>query len=336
MALENGVLHPAVAAADLDLPLDEVEATVRDLVSLGLLRPRRKAPGTADGSEDASADGEADADADDPPAYLARSPEVAATHVAGPFEARIRQLRRHMEEATGHVLSLKPLFEQSWHGHPQPTPVEQLTSLDAIRAELERLSSVARVEVAAAHPQVPPPEALEDAFHRTVTAVGRGVLYRTLYPHAVLSHAHMRQHMGTMAELGVQYRTVGHIPDRIILYDVSTAVLADPEQLPGQGALVVRDPSLARYLYRSWESVWDAARPFTPADADPSAAPRDELRREVLRLLEAGLKDEVAARRLSMSTTTYRRHVTELVAELGAQSRFQAGSYARRAGWLDD
>ncbi|NEB00242.1 hypothetical protein [Streptomyces sp. SID13726] len=319
-ALENGVLSPLRAAAELDVAQAEVETAVLDLVELHLLHPAEDADDLGDSGKRT---------------YTANSPDVAATHLNGPVEARIRQMQRQVDQVNSHVMTMRTVFERAWQSHSLLATVEHLTELDAIRTVLERLSATTRAEMASAHPLLPPQAVLEEGRRRTAEAAERGVLVRTLYPHSVLSHAYMRQHMGAATELGMQFRTVGHITDRIILFD-DTAVITDPERPPGQGALVVRDRSLVRYLYRSWESMWNSARPFTAADVDPPAAPKDEVRRAVLSMLESGMKDEMAARRLSMSTTTYRRHVSEVLLELGAQSRFQAGSYARRVGWLSD
>jgi DNA-binding NarL/FixJ family response regulator len=52
----------------------------------------------------------------------------------------------------------------------------------------------------------------------------------------------------------------------------------------------------------------------------------------ILRLLSAGQKDEAAARSMGVSVRTYRRRVAELMALLGAESRFQAGERARALG----
>jgi DNA-binding NarL/FixJ family response regulator len=49
-------------------------------------------------------------------------------------------------------------------------------------------------------------------------------------------------------------------------------------------------------------------------------------------MLGAGLKDETAARELGLSLRTYRRRVADLMAALGADSRFQAGLRARELG----
>ncbi|MEV5374778.1 hypothetical protein AB0L26_02205 [Streptomyces nondiastaticus] len=329
MALEQGRLRPEAAARRLDVPGADVSAAVDDLHRLHLLHPAEEGPGAA------RPPGEHAAGARRGTEYAARSPDVAVTHVTGPIEARIQQLHRESERMSSHVLAMKPVFEESWHGHFTRTPIEYLTLPDAVRSALERLSAAARTEVAGAHPDVPDPATLEEGLQRTTEVIGRGVLVRTLYPHSVLTHAHVQRHLGRMVALGAQVRTTAHVPDRVLFFDAGTAVLADhgSSSGDGKGALSVRDPSLVRFLYRSWESAWESARPFTGAPGDGGA--KDELRRSVLELLESGMKDGMAARRLAMSVTTYRRHVTELLAELGAQSRFQAGSYARRAGLLN-
>jgi DNA-binding NarL/FixJ family response regulator len=54
----------------------------------------------------------------------------------------------------------------------------------------------------------------------------------------------------------------------------------------------------------------------------------------LLALMAAGLKDEVVARRLGLSLRTVRRRIANLMDELGADTRFQAGLEAARRGWL--
>ena len=52
----------------------------------------------------------------------------------------------------------------------------------------------------------------------------------------------------------------------------------------------------------------------------------------LLDALASGAKDEAAARELGLSLRTYRRRVAELMAAVGATSRFQAGLRARELG----
>ncbi len=54
----------------------------------------------------------------------------------------------------------------------------------------------------------------------------------------------------------------------------------------------------------------------------------DDLKRSIVRLMAEGYKDEIVARRLGMSVRTCRRHIAEIMEELEATSRFQAGANA--------
>ena len=58
------------------------------------------------------------------------------------------------------------------------------------------------------------------------------------------------------------------------------------------------------------------------------------VRREILRLMAAGLTDEAIAGRLGISARSARRHIAAIMDALGAVSRFQAGAEAARRGWL--
>ncbi|MFJ9890384.1 LuxR C-terminal-related transcriptional regulator [Streptomyces sp. NPDC091287] len=82
------------------------------------------------------------------------------------------------------------------------------------------------------------------------------------------------------------------------------------------GAVLIRRAALAAVVER-W--ALDASH-----RGDVSVA-LDERDRTVLELLRAGLTDEQAARRLGVSTRTYRRRVAILLRRLSAKSRFQAG-----------
>ena len=56
------------------------------------------------------------------------------------------------------------------------------------------------------------------------------------------------------------------------------------------------------------------------ADPDP----------QLMALLSAGLKDDAIARHLHLSTRTVRRRIADLMADLGARTRFQAGLFVQR------
>ncbi|MFC9896431.1 hypothetical protein ACFVMC_22315 [Nocardia sp. NPDC127579] len=85
-------------------------------------------------------------------------------------------------------------------------------------------------------------------------------------------------------------------------------------------AVLVREPSLLRALYQFTTTTWDSATLL-------ARQPRlDAMSAAVVQALGAGLTDEAAAKRLSVSLRTYRRHVALLMARLGVRTRFQLGA----------
>jgi len=90
----------------------------------------------------------------------------------------------------------------------------------------------------------------------------------------------------------------------------------------------VRQHSIVQALTLLFEWMWDDALPFD------LGLRRDAARRLLLQQLASGAQDEQIARRLGLGLRTVRRRVAELMSELGADSRFQAGVEAARRGWL--
>ncbi|WP_143652301.1 response regulator transcription factor [Streptomyces sp. 13-12-16] len=98
-------------------------------------------------------------------------------------------------------------------------------------------------------------------------------------------------------------------------------------------ASVVRSPEAVLVLREYFGAVWHTAVPAELQVAVESH-PRAALTRQIIDLLCTGAADDVAARKLSISVRTYRRHVAEIMALVGANSRFQAGVKAARIGSL--
>ena len=61
---------------------------------------------------------------------------------------------------------------------------------------------------------------------------------------------------------------------------------------------------------------------------------RPDLRRFLLQQLATGAQDEQIARTLGISLRTVRRRVSDVMTEVGADTRFQAGVEAARRGWI--
>ena len=76
-----------------------------------------------------------------------------------------------------------------------------------------------------------------------------------------------------------------------------------------------------------FEELWSRAVPLPWGRRGDAVA-------QVMRLAAQGLSDETIARQLGVSVRTVRARFAEAMADLGAQSRFQAGVEAARRGWL--
>ncbi len=96
---------------------------------------------------------------------------------------------------------------------------------------------------------------------------------------------------------------------------------------------VVREPVSVRMMRGLFGTVWADAAPRDEL-GDRDALTHDDFKQRILELLAEGAKDAVIARKLGVSLRTCRRHVAEILLELGAVSRFQAGAVAARQGMV--
>jgi len=109
----------------------------------------------------------------------------------------------------------------------------------------------------------------------------------------------------------------------------------DPARDGGRQASLVEDPAAVQALELMFAGTWGNAvaledYPRLGGRLCPANA------RRILECLRTGHTDEVAARDMQVSLRTYRRYVAEIMRELGAGSRFQAGVRAVELGLLPD
>jgi DNA-binding CsgD family transcriptional regulator len=80
--------------------------------------------------------------------------------------------------------------------------------------------------------------------------------------------------------------------------------------------------------------AWQDAYPVQAAPAPDPSTGLSNAERCLLRLLGKGMTDASAARQLGVSLRTVRRMMAEIMARLGARSRFEAGIRAAERGWI--
>jgi DNA-binding CsgD family transcriptional regulator len=132
------------------------------------------------------------------------------------------------------------------------------------------------------------------------------------------------------AAAGEQVRVLPELPTRMLVVGDSHLVLPEPLGFADMPLTIVRQRSVVEAAALWFELLWDRAEAPTVAGR---GARRDQ-RRFLLQQLSAGEQDEQIARRLGLSLRTVRRRVADLMTELGADTRFQAGVEAARRGWI--
>ncbi|GGP71582.1 helix-turn-helix transcriptional regulator [Streptomyces sindenensis] len=127
---------------------------------------------------------------------------------------------------------------------------------------------------------------------------------------------------------------VTHSPlEEVLIADGQFALVRAELQTDGDCVLIVQDPAVARTLDLLFAGVWGGAVPPSEHLRVNERLSSDVARR-ILDRLRDGTTDAVGAREIEVSLRTYRRHVADIMRELGANSRFQAGMRAVELGLL--
>lgn len=179
------------------------------------------------------------------------------------------------------------------------------------------------------HYREPPAEGADGLAELLRTVVASGRRLRSIYPVQALQEA--PEVLTARAGLGEEIRLIPEVPTRLLVLGRTHAILPEPLGFVDEPRSLIRQRGLVEALTLWFEELWARA---APAPELGGASPSPDLRRFLLQQLAIGAQDEQIARRLSISLRTVRRRVAEVMAELGAESRFQAGVEAVRRGWL--
>jgi DNA-binding CsgD family transcriptional regulator/sugar-specific transcriptional regulator TrmB len=311
---EEVLNHPSadadLIAGRLDRPESEVRLALHTLVGLKLAKP---APGCCR-------------------RFVAVSPEIAEAELVAPLEQAIHHQHRVVSDIRGQLRSFSDTFRRSRRTRQSQDAVRVLDDVDQIRLQLADASRLCESEVLTMQPGGGRAEnELHDARTRDVEMLERGVEMKIIYQHTARNDVPTRGYVREVAARGAQVRTSNEIFDRMIIFDRRVAFV--PHEMPGGslGAAVIHEPAMVGLLQRIHEHLWRSASVFDPKEAAYGET-FDEVRATILELLASGLKDEVIARRLGMSARTCRRHISRLMSELSAASRFQAGVAAATIG----
>ncbi len=161
--------------------------------------------------------------------------------------------------------------------------------------------------------------------------LARGRRSRVIYPARALEEA--PEAVRARADRGEHVRVLAQLPGRLAVVGEAAALVPRRFDQVGGDVLVIEQPGLVSALTVLFESLWERAMVVPGIGAAPAEVSAGA-RRLLLDQLTRGAKDDQIARTLGLSLRTVRRRVAELMDELGAASRFQAGVEAVRRGWL--
>ncbi|WP_052682057.1 helix-turn-helix transcriptional regulator [Saccharothrix sp. ST-888] len=304
--LANEPVTVSRAASALKVPAAEAEQAMATLRDLRLVRYSESAAG-----------------------FRAVSPDAAQIELVMPLEQAIYDKHRELAGIHEQLRSFADTFSTLHRSRPRDEEV--VRHQDPRQVQLRMADAVRNCtsEVLVMRPIGHGPQ---DVAPFELPLPLRGVPMRLLYPHTARTSATVRACLRRKGQTGAWIRTSNLVFENLVLVGDDVAFL--PDHTSGQDAptvTVVYEPSMISLLRRLYEYAWQAGTDFE-ADAVSYGETLDDVKATILDLLASGLKDEVVARRIGMSSRTFRRHIAGIMDELGADSRFQAGVAAARAG----
>ncbi|MFE5792283.1 LuxR C-terminal-related transcriptional regulator [Streptomyces sp. NPDC056503] len=293
------VLNVAVAADVADCSPEEAEEALDSLLRLDLLRRV--------GAE----------------LVTAVPPSESSIERIDVHEARLLEERRRLSLLRDQIMSLTAIHARADDG--QAPPLEWITSIAAIRELLTHLAVTCKEEVLAAQPGGPRPESeLAEASERDLDLLKRGIALRTLYQYSARFDPSTSQHAALLSSHGAQIRTITGGLMRLLVFDRETAVI--PLGDASGGAVVIRDAAICKFMVQIFQLLWVRGEPIDQGHDRPFVQDlTDQTKQAIMSLLIEGADDRAAARALGISVRTCQRHVSDIMARVGAGSRLQLG-----------
>ncbi|WP_055590728.1 helix-turn-helix domain-containing protein [Peterkaempfera griseoplana] len=166
----------------------------------------------------------------------------------------------------------------------------------------------------------------------TMDLLGRGVDIRSVYTPEALEPPGRFELITRLSKLGEQARLLPALPFRLRIMDRRVALVA---LIGGRydRIVVVHRSGLLDAILELFDTYWQRAQPIAstvpPAPDRPSE--EDLL---LLKMLQAGYKDQAIARQLGTSARTVTRRIAAIASQLGLDTRFQMGAEVVKRGWL--
>jgi DNA-binding Lrp family transcriptional regulator len=260
---------------------------------------------------------------------VAAPPYEALGRLIAEESDRLQATTRGLETLRAAVPTLTAEHQASRIPKGEPAAAEVVDGGDVLSL-IQRLSTASAGEMLWLRPDQWQFGVGHDIDSWVMSAVREGRPSRAIYPARVLEEA--PEVIRARAEVGEQVRILAHVPSRVAILGTSAALMPERWGVSSGRRLVVRQEGMISALTALFDALWDRAMTVPGLEPDRHDASSD--RQLLLDQLAGGAKDEQMARALGTSVRTVRRRVAQLMEELGADSRFQAGVEAVRRGWL--
>ncbi|MER5319672.1 helix-turn-helix transcriptional regulator [Streptosporangium roseum] len=266
--------------------------------------------------------------------YLARHPAAALGRLVAERLDRLAAESRRIDTVLGSIRGFIHQYDAGLDYQTGQFAVDLVGGADELYESVIGMALQAPpLEMLSA---VPDSRTVSDFAHRYadqwIAAQRTGLLSsRTVIPVHTLEIPGLRDKLDQFERAGAQVRTLDVVPSWFLVAGDDAAGM--PAQWGGTLAEnaynfhLVRAAIVVASLRSLFEELWTRAAPL------PWTHRGDGVVR-VLRLAAQGVSDEMIARQLGLSVRTVRSRFADAMAELGAQSRFQAGVEAARRGWL--
>jgi DNA-binding Lrp family transcriptional regulator len=260
---------------------------------------------------------------------VAVSPDLALARLITDETRRLRSVGEQLEALRGLLPTLTAEHLTSTAPKGDPVTLERVEAGDVAQL-IRSLSASSTGELLWLRPD---PWLLlhsREIDEWVVDLVRAGRRSRAIYPSRILEAA--PDAVRARSEAGEHVRVLADVPFRIAIMGSSGALMSESFGVH-DARLVIRQSAMIGALTMLFENLWERAMPVPGLDGS-SRGDRASDRRMLLDQLAAGAKDEQIARALGLSLRTVRRRVADVLEELGAGSRFEAGVEAVRRGWL--
>ncbi|GLW96262.1 LuxR family transcriptional regulator [Microtetraspora sp. NBRC 16547] len=263
--------------------------------------------------------------------YLARHPAAPVGRMVAERLALLALQSRQIDEMLAAVGDLAHHYDSGRDYRTGELRVRSVTGADDLYEAVILLAGrAARKDLVAALPdRRTAADFCDKHADMWIRAIKEGNLTsRLIVPVSALGAPAFREAAGLLNRAGTEVRSLDQVPSWFFALGDDAAGLpvqwgaSPPEH--AYNCSLVQSPVIVAALRALFTELWGRAVPVTR----PGGAI------QVLRLAAQGLSDETIARHLGLSVRTVRARFAEAIAELGANSRFQAGVEASRRAWL--